>query len=88
MVWAAKENKQFDAFCVYTDNETYANLMHPHQALRQYRERWNAGARLAVVGLVSNGFTIADPNDAGMMDFVGFDSAAPQLMADFVAGRI
>jgi 60 kDa SS-A/Ro ribonucleoprotein len=28
-------------------------------------------------------FTIADPNDAGMLDVVGFDSAAPSLIADF-----
>ena len=31
----------------------------------------------------SNGFSIADPNDAGMLDVVGFDSATPALMADF-----
>lgn len=30
------------------------------------------------------GFTIADPDDRGMMDVVGFDTAAPQLMSDFV----
>ncbi len=88
MIWARQHNKNFDAFVVYTDNETWAGLMHPSQALQQYRERQHANARLAVVGLVSNGFTIADPKDAGMMDFVGFDSAAPQLISDFVAGRV
>jgi 60 kDa SS-A/Ro ribonucleoprotein len=36
----------------------------------------------------SNGFSIADPSDAGMLDVVGFDTAAPQLMADFAAGRL
>jgi 60 kDa SS-A/Ro ribonucleoprotein len=35
---------------------------------------------------VSNGFSIADPNDAGMLDIVGFDTAAPQVLADFVKG--
>jgi 60 kDa SS-A/Ro ribonucleoprotein len=34
--------------------------------------------------MTSNGFSIADPNDAGMLDVVGFDSATPQLMADFM----
>jgi 60 kDa SS-A/Ro ribonucleoprotein len=29
-------------------------------------------------------FTIADPNDAGMMDVVGFDPATPQAIAEFV----
>jgi len=38
--------------------------------------------------MVSNGFSIADPKDSGMLDIVGFDTAAPQLMADFAAGRL
>jgi 60 kDa SS-A/Ro ribonucleoprotein len=41
-------------------------------------------ARLIVVGMVANGFTIADPDDPGMLDVVGFDTSAPALMADFV----
>jgi len=38
--------------------------------------------------MTSNGFTIADPNDAGMMDVVGFDSAAPQVISNFARGEI
>jgi 60 kDa SS-A/Ro ribonucleoprotein len=34
--------------------------------------------------MVSNGFSIADPDDGGMLDVVGFDTAAPAVMADFV----
>jgi 60 kDa SS-A/Ro ribonucleoprotein len=40
-------------------------------------------AKLIVVGMTVNNFSIADPSDAGMMDVVGFDTATPQLMADF-----
>ena len=40
-------------------------------------------AKLIVVGMTSTGFSIADPNDAGMLDVVGFDAAAPAVMADF-----
>jgi len=36
--------------------------------------------------MTSNGFTIADPSDAGMLDVVGFDAAAPALIADFARG--
>jgi 60 kDa SS-A/Ro ribonucleoprotein len=36
-----------------------------------------------VVANASNGFTAADPEDAGMLDAVGFDAATPQLIADF-----
>ncbi len=39
---------------------------------------------MVVVGMASNGFTIADPNDAGMLDVVGFDPATPQAIAKFV----
>jgi 60 kDa SS-A/Ro ribonucleoprotein len=41
-----------------------------------------------VLGMVSNGFGIADPNDAGMLDVVGFDTAASACMADFAADRL
>ena len=41
--------------------------------------------RLIVVGMLANRFTIADPEDGGMLDVVGFDTAAPQVMHDFSA---
>jgi hypothetical protein len=40
-------------------------------------------AKLVVVGMALNGFTIADPDDAGMLDVVGFDTVTPNLIADF-----
>lgn len=88
MLYALDRGRKIDHFVVYTDSETWAGDIHPAQALRQYRERTGIAARLTVVGMVSNGFSIADPNDPGMLDVVGFDSAAPQLMADFAAGRL
>jgi 60 kDa SS-A/Ro ribonucleoprotein len=88
MYWSLKNNVQCDHFVVYTDSETWAGRGHPVQALREYRQRTGIPARLTVVGMVSNGFTIADPNDGGMLDVVGFDSAAPALISDFGAGRI
>lgn len=75
---------EVDAFVVYTDNETWFGQVHPHQALRAYRERMGIPAKLIVVGMTSTQFSIADPDDAGMLDVVGFDSAAPAVMADFV----
>lgn len=45
-------------------------------------------ARLIVVGMASNGFTIADMLDPGMLDVVGFDAAAPEVMANFAAGQV
>lgn len=88
MLYALDRGLSVDHFVVYTDNETWSGTIHPAQALRRYRERTGIPARLTVVGMVSNGFSIADPNDAGMLDVVGFDTVAPQLIADFAAGRM
>lgn len=83
MLWALKNNVKADVFVVYTDSETWFGKVHPVQALQQYRESMGIPAKLIVVGMVSNGFTIADPSDAGMLDIIGFDTAAPQLLSDF-----
>lgn len=80
---AEEKGWQVDMFHVYTDSETYAGLIHPHEALRRYRQKSGIPAKLAVVGMTSTGFTIADPSDAGMLDVVGFDTATPQLLSDF-----
>jgi 60 kDa SS-A/Ro ribonucleoprotein len=88
MLYAMDKGLAVDHFVIYTDFETWAGNVHPAQALRQYRERSGIAAKLTVVGMVSNGFSIADPKDGGMLDVVGFDTAAPQLMADFAAGRL
>jgi 60 kDa SS-A/Ro ribonucleoprotein len=42
-------------------------------------------AKLIVVGITATNFSIADPSDAGMLDVVGFDSAVPQIIGNFVA---
>ena len=84
MVHALKRKIPVDCFEVYTDSETWAGAIHPTKALQQYRKETGIPAKLIVVGLVANDFTIADPNDAGMMDVVGFDASAPSLMADFI----
>jgi 60 kDa SS-A/Ro ribonucleoprotein len=83
MRWALEKRVPVDTFVVYTDSETWAGKVHPAQALREYRQRTGIPAKLVVVGMVSNGFTIADPDDAGMLDVVGFDTATPELIADF-----
>ena len=60
----------------------------PAGALRDYRRASGIDARLVVVGMVSSGFSIADPADAGMLDVVGFDTATPQLIGDFARGAL
>jgi 60 kDa SS-A/Ro ribonucleoprotein len=88
MTWALANKVEVDTFVVITDNDTWAGNVHPFQALKQYRKVTGIDARMAVLGVQATDFTIADPSDAGMMDFVGFDSNAPRVLADFSAGRI
>jgi 60 kDa SS-A/Ro ribonucleoprotein len=83
MVEALKHRWAVDVFVIYTDSETWAGDIHPAQALRDYRERMGIAAKLVVVGMASNGFSIANPNDAGMLDVVGFDTATPDVISGF-----
>lgn len=83
MIYALQQRMEVDTFVVYTDSETWYGEIHPVQALREYRQKMGISAKLVVVGMVADGFTIADPNDTGMLDVVGFDTATPELISDF-----
>ena len=84
MLWAARNKLNVSGFITYTDSETWTGNIHPAQALRQYRSEFVGDAKAVVVGMTSNGFTLADPNDRGMLDVVGFDTSVPAVIADFV----
>jgi 60 kDa SS-A/Ro ribonucleoprotein len=84
MVWAGRNRLRVSAFVTYTDSETWAGNIHPAQALAQYRAEFVGNAKAVVVGMTSNGFTLADPNDRGMLDVVGFDTSVPAVISDFV----
>lgn len=86
MLYAARYGLGVDAFQVWTDNETWFGNIHPHQALKAYRDKLGIASTLAVVGCTATDFTIADPSDAGMIDVVGFDTATPNLLASFAKG--
>jgi len=93
MIWAEKAFDRnndivFDSFIIYTDSETWCGNEHPKQALDRYRDRVNPEARLVVVAMEANPFSIADPTDPGMLDVVGFDTATPNMISEFLLGRI
>ena len=87
MLDALEKKIPVDIFVILTDSETWVGNIHPVAALEKYRKEMGIPAKLVVVGMVSNGFTIADPEDGGMLDVVGFDAAAPALIADFAGGQ-
>jgi len=84
MVYAQVHEMSVDTFVIITDNETWAGNMHPSEALARYRQKSGINAKLIVMGMTATGFTIANPNDPGMLDIVGFDSAVPALIRDFM----
>ncbi|XP_003224865.1 RNA-binding protein RO60 isoform X1 [Anolis carolinensis] len=88
MLWAQKAGVAADVFIVFTDNETFAGEIHPATALRQYREKMGIPSKLIVCGMTSNGFSIADPDDRGMLDICGFDAAAPDVIRNFILDLI
>jgi 60 kDa SS-A/Ro ribonucleoprotein len=89
MIYATENDLNVDVFVVYTDCETRLGDIPPSQALRQYREHSGIeDAKLIVVAMTSNDFTIADPDDSGMFDMAGFDSHTPDVMREFILGNI
>lgn len=86
--WALAKGYEFDAFTLYTDNETNSRSKHPHVALREYRNKTGINARSLVCAMSSTGFSIADPKDPGMMDAVGLDAALPQMARSFFLGEL
>ncbi len=87
MTYALHNKMPIDVFTVYTDNETWFGTIHPCQALQVYRSKMGIPAKLVVVGMTSTQFSIADPNDSGALDVVGFDTATPQIISDFAGGQ-
>lgn len=83
MKYALQHKVPVDVFVVITDSETWAGSPHPHVVLEEYRQRTGIPAKLCVMATAATEFTIADPDDAGMMDVCGFDSAVPAVLADF-----
>jgi 60 kDa SS-A/Ro ribonucleoprotein len=86
MEWARKNRIPVDLFEVYTDNETWSGGTHPFQALQAYRKAMDINAKLVVYGMTATKFSIADPSDGGMLDVVGFDTAAPNIVSAFARG--
>jgi len=90
--WAKENKREFDAFCVYTDNETGSGSYwgrsrasaQPAEALKSYRKLTGIPAKMAVIATAANNFSIADPKDSGMIDVCGFDGTIPAMLGDFI----
>lgn len=85
--YAIKHGIEVDTFIVYTDNEVNSGE-NPKTAINRYRKAVNPDAKVIMVGMAMNQFTCADPNDSNMLDVVGFDATAPQIMSEFINGNL
>ncbi|XP_066293581.1 RNA-binding protein RO60-like [Branchiostoma lanceolatum] len=88
ILYAKDNNIPVDMFLYLTDNKTGTGDIHPSEALKQYRAAMKTDARLCVCAMSSNSFTLADPEDAGMLDIIGLDSLALQVIRNFALGDI
>lgn len=86
--YATTKSIDVDTFVILTDNETWAGPAKVTQLLKSYRDKVGHEVRLAAFGVAATDFSIVDPKDSKQMNFVGFDSNAPKVLADFSAGRL
>lgn len=86
MLYALEKKLEIDTFIVLTDNESWAGPLHTHQALAQYRRATGIQSKLVVLAMTATEFSVADPNDAGMLDVVGLSADVPQVIANFSRG--
>lgn len=85
MEWAAKNNLAVDAISCYTDNDTnHGGSGHPSQVIKDYRNKFGIPTRFISVAMEANGTTVADPDDPGMLDIAGFDTATPKVISEFM----
>lgn len=83
MRWAREQELDVDHFVVLTDNETWYGPERPDVALRRYRQARMPQATLAVCAMTSASFSIADPDDPGMLDICGADANLPRLLREW-----
>jgi 60 kDa SS-A/Ro ribonucleoprotein len=80
--WALSNKIEVDTFCVYTDNDVNTGR-HTHQALEGYRQKMGRAAKMVVIAMSATEFSIANPDDPGMLDCCGFDTSVPQVISEF-----
>ncbi|WP_433259293.1 TROVE domain-containing protein (plasmid) [Streptosporangium sp. CA-135522] len=85
-IWATREQFAADGIVVFTDNETWAGRSHPTRALNAYRRAVNPDTRVVVAAMTAAGYSIGDPNDAGVLNVAGLDASLPLIVNGFIRG--
>jgi 60 kDa SS-A/Ro ribonucleoprotein len=77
--------KPYDVVIMSTDNEINTGY-HPSELLDKYRERSGIPTKQIVLGMTTNSFSIADPDDPNSLDIAGMSSDVPLVISNFVSG--
>ena len=81
--YAIDNKMDVDKFVIITDNEVNSGY-HVHEKIDEYRRKMNKPkAKLIVVGLEVNDFTLADPDDPYMLDIAGFTPDLVSIIQKF-----
>lgn len=81
---AVEDREVYDAFITITDNETQFEV---DNILAQYRKDVNPDAKLVVISVTGDKFSVNDPHDLNGLDVCGADAASLNYVTDFIAGR-
>ena len=84
---ALKDKTKFDAFVIYTDNETWAGNSHPMQEFDKYRKTLNNDAKLIIVSMCANDHSVGEPGDKNILQVVGLDANTPMMINGFISGE-
>lgn len=82
--YALAKGLEVDAFVIYTDSETWFGSEHPWAAVKRYRKSTGIPAKLVVVAMAGTRTTIGDPRDPLCLNVSGFDTAVPDVIANFL----
>lgn len=85
ILWATEHKVPIDAFCTFTDNESWAGPIHVTQALKNYQQKMGIDAKLIAVAMAANDYSVADASDPRQVDVVGFDSDTPHFISSFIS---
>ena len=84
--WATHVGMRADAVIMYTDSATHDRDTYP--ALLDHRNRACRDTRGIVVAMSAYDYSLFPASDPLNLQVVGFDTATPALVADFVADRV
>jgi 60 kDa SS-A/Ro ribonucleoprotein len=86
--YALTNKIKYDAFVIYTDNETWAGNKHALTYLNEYRKKINPDVKVIEVAMASNPHTQLPRDDKNILRIVGFDGSINNVINNFLKGSL